>query len=199
VTGREGLGAWLAVAVAVSVALGSTVASAQSIRAGSMEFTLAGAGGTSLDVPRGDLETVTSVHLVPHIGYFLTDEVGESVLRGNFELIAEPALIHLDASESATVVGIAALGRWVFAASPRFRPYVEAGVGVLGGQVDLRQTNCDVNFILEAGIGAMLFVSEQLAVTLGARYHHISNSNICTKNQGLNSVIGVVGLTYFFR
>jgi hypothetical protein len=46
---------------------------------------------------------------------------------------------------------VAVLPRWVFAASSRVHPYVEAGAGVLAGLVDRRQTNCDVNFILEGG------------------------------------------------
>jgi hypothetical protein len=32
--------------------------------------------------------------------------------------------------------------------SPGVRPYLEAGAGILGGQVDLPQTNSDVNFLL---------------------------------------------------
>jgi lipid A 3-O-deacylase len=94
---------------------------------------------------------------------------------------------------------VAILPRWVFAASPRVRPYLEAGGGILAGQVDLRQTNCDVNFILEAGAGAMIFLAERVALTLGARFHHISNADRCSENEGLNSLIGIVGISYFLR
>jgi Lipid A 3-O-deacylase (PagL) len=117
---------------------------------------------------------VTSVHLLPHVGYFVTGEIGEGALRGNFELLVEPTLIYLDASNSATVVGVAVLPRWLFAASPRVRPYLEMGAGVLAGEIDLRQTNCDVNFILEGGTGAMIFVAERVALTLGVRLQHVS-------------------------
>jgi hypothetical protein len=61
-------------------------------------------------------------------------------VRGNLEVLVEPTLIYLDASTSATVVGVAILPRWVFAASPRVRPYLEAGAGIVGGRIDLRQT-----------------------------------------------------------
>jgi hypothetical protein len=93
----------------------------------------------------------SSVHLLPHLGYFVTGEIGDGAVRGNLEIIVEPTLIHLDASNSATLIGVAVLPRWVFAAFPRVRPYLEAGAGVVGGQVDLSQTNCDINFILEGG------------------------------------------------
>jgi hypothetical protein len=125
--------------------------SAQSIQAGTLEWTLAVGGGASLPDEDRRLETVTSVHLLPHVGYFVTGEIGEGTLRGNFELLVEPTLIYLDASNSATVVGVAVLPRWLFAASSRVRPYLEMGGGVLAGQIDLHQTNCDVNVILEGG------------------------------------------------
>jgi hypothetical protein len=177
--------------------LGAPTARAQSIRAGALEWTLAAGGGASL--PGGGDETVTSFQLLPHLGYFVTGEGGEGVMRGNLEILVEPALVHLDAAKSATVVGVAVLPRWVFAASPRIRPYLEAGGGVLLGQVDLPQTNCDVNFLLEAGRGAMLFMTERTALTLGARVSHMSNADRCSRNHGLNSVIGLVGISYFFR
>jgi lipid A 3-O-deacylase len=185
--------------IGVSV-LAATPAGAESIRAGALEWALAAGGGATLGIPAESLETVASFHLLPHLGYFLTGEVGEGIGRGNVEFIVEPTLIHLDASSnSATVIGLAAPLRWVFAASPRLRPYIEAGGGVLGGHVDLQQAKCDVNFVIEGGGGAMLFMSERVALTLGARYHHLSNADRCSKNLGLNSVIGIVGISYIFR
>jgi lipid A 3-O-deacylase len=191
------VGRCLAVGLVGVTALIATTARAQSIDAGTLELTIAAGGGASL--PRHEVETVTSFHLLPHLGYFLTGEVGEGTLRGNFEILLEPILIYLDASNSATVVGVAVLPRWVFAASPRVRPYLEAGAGVLAGQVNLSQTNCDVNFILEAGGGAMIFMTDHVALTLGARFHHVSNAERCSQDQGINSVIGIVGVSYFFR
>jgi lipid A 3-O-deacylase len=188
---------WLIPGLVAVVALGPTTARAQSIQAGALEWTLAVGGGASLPDEDPRLETVTSVLLLPHLGYFVTGEVGDGWVRGNFEILIEPTLIHLDAANSATVLGVAVLPRWLFAASPRVRPYLEVGGGVLAGEIDLRQTNCDVNFILEAGAGAMIFLAERVALTLGARFHHVSNASRCSENDGINSVIGIVGISYF--
>ena len=191
--------AWLVLAPAGAVALASpAVASAEDrLRAGVKDIALA--GGYSLTLKRRNTEDVEGFHRIPHLGYFLTDERGSGWLRGNFEALAEPTVIHLRAeSQSATVVGLAALGRWVFATSWSVRPFVEAGVGILGGQVDFRQTNCDVNFILQGGVGALVFVSESMAVTAGLRVHHVSNADSCSKNVGLNSGLFILGLSYFF-
>jgi len=164
-----------------------------------MEFTLAVGGGASLPRTEPDIHSVTSYHLLPHLGYFVTDEAGRGVLRGNLEILAEPTLIHLDASPSATVAGLAILPRWLFATSSPVRPYLEAGAGIVGGQLRLPQTDCDVNFLLEGGAGAMVFMNDHVALTLGVRMHHISNADLCRENAGINSVVGTVGLSYFFR
>jgi lipid A 3-O-deacylase len=188
---------------AVFLALGAmtliaTTARAQSIQAGTLELTLAGGFGESL--PRNDpeIKNVASFHLLPHLGYFVTDEIGGlRALRGNLEILIEPTLTYLDGTSTATVAGAAVLPRWVFAASPLVRPYVETGGGIVGGQVDLRQTDCDINFIFEAGAGVMIRVWEHIALTAGVRYHHLSNANRCNENAGINSVIGIIGISYF--
>ena len=187
---------------AVFLALGAmtliaTTARAQSIQAGALELTLAGGFGESLSRNDPTIKNVTSFHVLPHLGYFATDEIGGRVLRGNLEILIEPTLTYLDGTSSATVAGVAVLPRWVFAMSPLVRPYVETGGGIVGGQVDLRQTDCDVNFIFEAGAGVMLRVGEHVALTAGMRYHHLSNANRCDENAGINSVVAIIGISYF--
>jgi hypothetical protein len=39
------------------------------------------------------LETVTSFHVLPRLGYFVTGELGQGSLRGNLEIVVEPTLI----------------------------------------------------------------------------------------------------------
>jgi hypothetical protein len=58
---------------------------------------------------------------------------------------------------------------------------------------------CDVNFILEGGPGLLIFLSDRTALTVGYRYHHVSNGSKCTPNLGLNSSLFILGLTHFFR
>jgi Lipid A 3-O-deacylase (PagL) len=42
----------------------------------------------------------------------------------------------------------------------------------------------------------MVFLTERVALTFGARVQHISNADRCSQNEGLNSIIGLVGLSY---
>ena len=169
----------------------------EQLRAGAKDVSLAGGYSMSgqLGPDRGD--EVRGLHLLPHLGFVVTDERGPGWVRGNFELLAEPTLIHLDQGDS-TAVGIAFLGRWLFAGWGRVRPYFEIGAGVLGGDVDVPGTSCNTNFILQGGPGVLVFVAPSTAITLGYRFHHISNAHVCGDNLGLNSSLFVVGLSYFF-
>jgi hypothetical protein len=42
-------------------------------------------------------------------------------------------------------------------------------------------------------------MSERVALPAGARFHHVSNADLCSQNVRVNSVIGIVGISYFFQ
>jgi opacity protein-like surface antigen len=168
------------------------------LRAGMKDLGFAGGYSISHQTHQG-AEDVDGWHLLPHLGFVLTDELGPGWSRGNFEVLAEPTLIHFRSDKnSGTAGGLTAVARWVFATPGVVRPYLEAGIGVLGGQLNFRQTNCDVNYVLEGGPGLLWFVSDTTAVTLGYRFQHISNADACDKNLGLNSSVFILGISHFF-
>jgi opacity protein-like surface antigen len=112
----------------------------------------------------------------------------------------EPTLAHFDSGAgTSTVVGLSAIARWIFAGRGRFRPYVEAGAGVLVGETKLHQTDCDVNFLLQGGPGVLVLLSDTTALTVGYRFQHISNASLCSFNPGINSSALYVGVSYLFR
>lgn len=198
---RTGFGWWVIGMLMGMQALGGDgeAVAEPRLRAGIKELSFAGGFSISHNIqnkPAG-LESVTGYDLIPHVGAVLTDEVGSGWVRGNFELLLEPTLVHLDASRSATVGGLALLGRWIFAGG-LVRLYLEGGGGALGGKLELRQTTCEVNFILGGGPGVLLFMSESAALTLGYRFQHISNGGKCTPNLGVNSSVVILGVSYFF-
>ncbi len=198
--GRRRSGGWLAGALSALVlaAWPGPAGGAERLQAGAMDLTLS--GGYSIDLrTHREAPAADGFHLMPHFGYVATDEHGPGWAAGNLELLAEPVLIHLDAPESATVGGLAALARWLFVGTGTVRPYVEAGGGVVLGRVNIRQTNCDVNFMLEGGPGLLVFVSRTTALSAGYRFQHFSNADRCSKNLGLNSSLFHVGISYFFH
>jgi lipid A 3-O-deacylase len=192
---------WLG-AVLLGLAMGSAgVATGEELfRFGTTEFNLAAGysvSHTTVDTDPGPV--VHSFQALPHFGVFLTDEHGPGWLRGNFELLAEPTVVTFRAKpDSATAFGLSVLGRWVFGAGWVVRPYIELGLGVLNGQFDIRQTNCDVNFIVESGPGLLWLVSDRVALTASYRVQHISNAARCDQNLGINSSLFILGVSYFF-
>jgi hypothetical protein len=167
---------------------------------GDVELTLAGGYSRShTTVGEDEAQDLDGFQFLPHVGIFLSDEHGEPGIRGNFELLIEPTVVHLRAeSESGTAAGVSALARWVFTTPWVVRPYAEVGLGILGGNFDLRQTNCDINFIIEGGAGLLWFVAERTALTASYRFQHISNASTCDFNLGINSSLFVLGVSYFF-
>jgi hypothetical protein len=167
---------------------------------GDVELSLAGGYSLSHDtVGEEESEHVDGFQFLPHVGIFLSDQHGQPGIGGNFQLVLEPTVVHLKTdSESGTAVGLAALPRWVFATPWVVRPYLEVGLGILAGNFNLRQTNCDLNFIIEGGAGLLWFFAERTALTAGYRFQHISNNDSCDQNLGINSSLFVLGVSYFF-
>jgi hypothetical protein len=56
-----------------------------------------------------------------------------------------------------------------------------------------------LNFLPEGGLGITLFVTAHVAIDVGYRDQYISNGRRCSPNYGVNSNMGVVGVSYFFH
>jgi hypothetical protein len=190
----------LALLAAAILALAGPAIAEDRLPRGTQEWSLAGGYATSFSI--SSVSGVTGFHLVPHYGVFLTEPGGPAWapdwLGGSLQVLAEPTFVHLDTRESDNHLGVSALARWVFAGGGLVRPYVEAGGGILFGESGIQQTNCEILFALEAGAGVLLFYSERNAVTLGTRFHHISNGSRCAGNFSLNSAVFTLGLSTFF-
>jgi opacity protein-like surface antigen len=181
--------------VVVALAPAAAVRAEERLAAGAKDLGLGGV--VSFSLPKNDLDEVTTFQLLPHVGYVVTDPGGPGLLRGSLEALLEPALIHLtDGTNSSTVVGASALARWIFATAGRFRPYFEVGAGVLLGETDLQQTDCDVNFLLQGGPGVLVFLTDRSLLTVGYRFQHVSNGGTCAFNVGINSSALYLGASY---
>jgi opacity protein-like surface antigen len=188
---------FLAALVTLAPASGETAQ--DPIAAGTKDVGLGGTISLSHGTSDG-YDTVTGLQLLPRVGYVVTDSAGPGLLRGNFEALVEPMLMHLGSDTgSATVLGVSALARWIFSGTPRLRPYVEGGGGVLVGEPHLQQTDCETNFLLQAGTGVMIFLSDTTTLSVGYRFQHISNGGTCSFNVGINSSALYLGVNYFFR
>jgi lipid A 3-O-deacylase len=88
--------------------------------------------------------------------------------------------------------------RYNFATGTRLVPFIDGGAGVTAtgiGPPDLSNT---FEFNLQGCIGAQYFLKDTLALTGEARYIHLSCAGLSHPNNGVNSVMLLIGLTWFF-
>ncbi|OQW35892.1 MAG: hypothetical protein A4E19_15655 [Nitrospira sp. SG-bin1] len=138
--------------------------------------------------------------LMPSWMITLTDPVGDGWYRGQVSLGAE--MVYLEFREPIVTHGIGFTPRikYTFVALGRLRPYAEFTGGPfwtdLGGRI--REQANEFNFILSGGVGVSWFVTPQLAVNAGYRFHHISNAGTAFPNLGLNASLPFAGFSFYF-
>lgn len=77
-----------------------------------------------------------------------------------------------------------------------FRPYGEAGVGVMYSEHKVAGQGSRLNFNPQIGIGVEFPGQDQSRFWASLRLHHLSNAGLHKDNRGVNSLVLMVGL-YF--
>lgn len=125
--------------------------------------------------------------------------VGPGPLHGSFEVGLEPLYQRYLEPHDAFFAGLGVTGRYHFLALGRFVPYVEAAAFAGGTDLRIREIDSDFTFLLWAGAGASIFVTDGTALYAGYRYQHVSNGNTDKPNRGFEAHTGVVGVSFFFK
>ncbi len=141
----------------------------------------------------------SAVYFLPRLGQVLTDEIGSGWAAGNVELFIEPLAAHYYQPFSASAFGGTLMVKYNFLDFGRWMPFWDAGAGMVWTDLGPRipEQSTQFNFVLQTGPGVSYFVTESTAVTLGIRFHHISNAGIGNRNIGLNSTLFMVGVSFF--
>ena len=167
-------------------------------------------GALEIGVMAGYLQgndTLTSVssnrsalYALPRVGVVVTPEVGSGFYEGNLELLVEPLYAHYFKPFGATAAGGSVLFKYNFLGFGRWMPFWDLGLGMLWTNLAPRipEQSTPFNFVMESGPGVQYFATERVALTLGVRFHHISNAGLGDRNKGLNSTLGYLGLSVFF-
>ena len=77
--------------------------------------------------------------------------------------------------------------------SGRFRPYVEAGIGLIYTDFQVEGQGLRFNFNPQAGLGCDLRTGGGVVWFTNLRLHHLSNGGLYDDNRGINSVLVQVG------
>jgi lipid A 3-O-deacylase len=141
----------------------------------------------------------SATYVLPRIGMVLTPDVGKDLFLGNFEVLLEPLYAHYFKPFSASAAGGSFLFKYNFLAFGRWMPFWDLGLGMLWTDLAPRipEQSTPFNFVLESGPGLQYFATESIALTMGVRFHHISNARLGDRNRGLNATLGYVGVSFF--
>ena len=123
-------------------------------------------------------------------GWVLTKPLGPGFLKGRFEyaLDAVPAYLIFQPTNTAYGAGLNPVNlKWNFATRGHLAPYLELSGGTLFTTHEVPPGTSKVNFTSAAAFGAH-WLGERHALTLEARYLHISNAGLSAPNPGVNTV-----------
>lgn len=132
-------------------------------------------------------------------GHMLGPVLGEGHwYRGNFEWRVELFGGGQYSPKNEWLVGLTPHLRYNLATGTRWIPFFDAGAGVTATGIQHPDLGGTFEFNLQPGMGLHWFVRDNLALTGEVKYMHISCAGIDKPNHGLNDVIGMIGLTWFF-
>jgi len=130
----------------------------------------------------------------------LTGEHGSGLLRGNLEYTADfiPVYLLVFPRQTSYAGGFDPfILKWNFTSGSKLAPYLEFGGGVLISLNDVPPGTNNVNFMPQASFGVQIFTREKRAVSLAAKYVHISNAGLATPNPGINTIQFALGYHWF--
>lgn len=101
--------------------------------------------------------------------------------------------------DTAYGAGVSPLGLQLdFANGSRIHPFTHVNAGFLGFTKEVPiEDSGKFAFTLEGGGGLRIFTSERRAVSIGVRFHHISNGDRSGSNRGLNQFVFYAGFSVF--
>lgn len=132
-------------------------------------------------------------------GWVFTDVVADDHwYRGNWELIGEVFGGVQYRPDEAYFVGGGPHLRYDFAPGHRWVPFLDLGAGATATDIRSGDISTTFEFNLQAGAGAHYFFRDNLALTFQARFIHFSNAGIKFPNLGVNTLTGLIGVSWFF-
>lgn len=155
--------------------------------------------GGGANVP-GGIEDVRMWNAGLRIGKILTGEHGSGFLRGNLEYAMDliPAYVFFGGGNTQYAGGFSPfILKWNFTGGRRVAPYAEFGGGILISPDELPPGTSNVNFMPQVSVGLHIFTRKKQAVTLAAKYVHISNAGLAAPNPGMNAVQFTLGYHWF--
>ncbi len=146
----------------------------------------------------GDGRNVEYTALLPQFTIGLSDIVADdSWYRGNLDALFQGEFLIENEHRSGYSAGLSILLRYNFLSSKKWVPYLEIGGGIGTLDFDLRDQADGLIFYPQAGLGLHYFVTSDLSVDLGWRFHHMSNANSKFPNNSINASLLLFGVSWY--
>jgi len=170
---------------------------------GNVELEFLGGGASSSLYPGARRPKITFVEGDARVGLIVSDTIGCSFYRGNFEILLDGFGAGITDGPGSWLVGGRVFGRYNFTQpGARIVPYLQVYGGALGNDIYRDHTQKIIGggfeFTTGVSLGALLLISRHFGLLLEGGYQHISNADIYPHNAGLNTLGAQAGFFYFF-
>ena len=118
--------------------------------------------------------------------------------KGLLELQLEPFINTVVSPNNNVEIGSNFVLKYAFPLTKKFYPYVEGGLGMLYMSQHTREQSTQYNFLPQGGVGLMYFLKDNLALTVGYRYRHLSNNSFKSPNSGINVDMYLAGISIVY-
>jgi lipid A 3-O-deacylase len=165
-------------------------------------------GAWALGIRSGYSTSSRKLDAVPvqiHVGYTLFNGEKWVFPSGALEIAVEPFVSAVtrvtrpDKRSGSVEAGLMlpVLTYYLDLGSPIY-PYIEGGLGALYHDIKGYGLGGGFSFVETVGGGVSYFLDENLMLTVGYRFRHMSNAGIYDDNKAVNSNIVLAGFSYFF-
>ena len=165
-------------------------------------FVLSGEGAYGWQFDLEDIAPISEIEFWDvgiRVGLLPFEALGRGTpLYGAFELGLEPIYQRYVEPQKRFWAGLAGVVRYHFLALGRVVPYLEVAAAAGGTDLSVVEIRSDFAFMLFAGAGLSVFVTDHAAAYAGYRWQHVSNGGTSEPNRGIESNVAVLGLSLFF-
>jgi len=134
-----------------------------------------------------------------HYGWILSDLLAEgNWYQGNFEVRSNLFAGGQFDPHGRYVVGGSVGPRYNFITNSPWVPYVGGAVGLSTTDIREGDLSTTFEFNIQIGFGAHYFFRDDVSMTMEVRGLHLSNAHIEHPNHGANTVMFLIGTSWFF-
>ena len=159
---------------------------------------LSGYGSAPLGKNASEYEVIP---LLPQFGFDINPLAKKLHIepKGTFEGVIEPLMNVVTHPDANAEVGCSFFLKYSQKIASRIAPYIEGGLGMIYTTQHTHEQGTQFNFLTQAGAGIHFFLTNQVALTAGYRFRHLSNAGMDGDNEGIDHHFGLVGVSYFFQ